>query len=326
MAIRVNPSASSSRTQEYLHTERQFDIIKKPDFDASECCFCVPNCDWDFPAFALLTDQNDRQRNDRSPFYFEVPSGGTITATLIQLDRRNNAIQSITIVDNTYGNYFATGTIKANYWGFILDWYKVANVIGFGRFKLNIVIENGSSTEVLNEDSVCFHLMPWTCENAHRTVKITTEQSGYFENGINYEDLSFTLPIGTGGLGSTLKTTWPQELRLFGVFYREGFPTERDNLVTQDRGQELVQSKIWKKYKLKLDTIPTKLSNFLIFDMLQASEVYITDQNISNIENYTTVRVDLQEIDDPINFRMNKNEFIEITFVDWEQSNVHRFR
>jgi hypothetical protein len=328
MAIRVTPAASVSRTQEYLHTKDTVEAIKNPGFDASECCFCVPNCDWDWPVFALLADDTDHLKNDRSTFIFDIPSGGSITAKLIQLNPDNSVLKETTIVDNTLGQLLPTGNVRANTWAFLLDWYKVANVEGFGRFKFNVTIDNSASTEIFNDYSVCYDLKPWTCANAHRTIKIQTEQSGSFEGGFDYSGLNwiFTEPTDSIFLSGTTKTTWLQEVRLYGVFYRESFGQERDTLATADRGRQLVQSKIWNTYKLKLDTIPTKLSNYVIFDMLQAPEVYITDHNISNIDTYNRVRVNTQEIGDPVNFRLNKNEFIEITLEDWQQDNVHRFK
>lgn len=326
MAIRLTPTASSSRTQEYLHTKRTVQAIKKPSVLGSECCFCFPNCDWDFPAFAEVTEQFNTYKNDKTDFIVNVPNGGTVTGTLIELNPDGTTKQSITITDNTYGTFFSTGTVKSSVWAFILDWYKVATVENFGRWKFNVTIQNGASTEIFNQDSVCFRLEPYSCQAAHRTVKIRTEQSGYFEGGFDYSDLSFTIPIGVGGLGSTLKTSWPQEIRLYGRFVRTGWEFIQDNIVTEERGQQLVQSQTIKNYLLKLDTIPTSLSNRLIEDMLQAPEIYVSDYQISNIEVYDDVRVTLQEINDPVNFPQNKNEFFELQFQEWQQDNVHRFK
>lgn len=323
MAIRLTPAVSVSRTKEYLATKRTVKAIKKAVVLGSDCCFCVSNCNWDLPVFALLTDENDRERNDRNDFIIQVPEGATVTGTLIQLNPDNSVKQSIPIVDSTYGNFYSTGTVKANVWAFIIDWYKVADIEGFGRWKFNITVENGASTEIFNQDSACFWLRPWTCEDAHRTVKIKTEQSGYFEGGFDYTGLDFLLAL-PGKI--KISNSWPQEIRLWGRFWRSGFPEERDVVATQQRGRQLVQSKIWQSYTLKLDTIPTSVSNRLVLDMFQAPQVFISDFNISNIDVYRSVRVNLTDIAEPINFTQNINEFLEFTFEDWQQDNVHRFR
>ena len=326
MAVRLNPTVSSSRTQEYLHTKRTVGAINKPKLVGSDCCFCVPNCDWDYPAFVDTTDQFDTYKNDKTDFIFNVPTGGSLTATLIELNQDNTTKNSFVIVDNTYGDFFATGTVKTGVWAFLLDWYKVVTVQNFGRYKLNIVIQNGSSTEIFNEDSVCFKVEPYSCEAAARTVKIKTEQSGYFEGGFDYTGLDFTLAVGVGGLGSTIKTTWPQEIRLFGRFWRQGRDFTVDNIVTEERGQQMVQSQTIKRYLLKLDNIPSTLSNRVIDDLLQAPEIYISDYQISPVELYEEVRVTPIEFPDPVAFPQNKNEFYDVVFLEWKQDNVHRFK
>jgi len=325
MSIRLTPTTSNSRTKQYLATKKTLKAIKRPIVIGQDCCFCFPNCDWDLPAFSFLSDSNNTYKNDKTDFIVNVPVSGTVEATLIQLDPDNNVLQSISIVDDTYGLLFATGTIKSNVWGFILDWYKVADVESFGRWKLNLVVKNSVGGEMFNKDSACFHLRAWTCQMAHRTVKIKTKQSGYFEGGFDYTDINFVIPLA-GGIGQTNSTSWPQEIRLYGRFFREGRDFEIDNIVTEDRGQQLIQSKTVKRYLLKLDTIPTSISNRLVDDMLQAPEIYISDYQINAIELYDNVRVTLTELPDPDNFTQNINEFMDIRFAEWKQNNVHRFK
>lgn len=325
MSIRLTPTASNSRTKQYLATKTTLEAIKRPIVVDKDCCFCFPNCDWDLPVFAFLSEERNTYKNDKTDFIVNVPVNGTVEATLIQLDPDNNVIQSISIINDTYGTLFATGTIKANVWGFILDWYKVADIEGFGRWKINIVVKNSVGGEMFNQDSACFRLRAYTCQMAHRTVKIRTEQSGYFEGGFDYTNISFVIPLA-GGLALKVSNSWPQEIRLYGRFFREGRDFEIDNIVTEDRGQQLIQSKTVKRYLLKLDTIPTSISNRLIDDMLQAPEIYVNDYQINAIELYDNVRVTLTELPDPENFTQNINEFMDIRFAEWKQNNVHRFK
>jgi len=324
MSIRLTPAASNSRTKQYLATKTTLQAIKRPIVVDQDCCFCFPNCDWDLPAFAFLSDSTNTYKNDRTDFIVNVPLNGTVEATLIQLDPDNNVLQSISIVNDTYGLLFPIGTIKSNVWGFILDWYKVADVESLGRWKLNLVVKNSAGLEMFNQDSACFHLRAWTCQMAHRTVKIKTEQSGYFEGGFDYTNINFTIEQPNGKV--KVSNSWPQEIRLYGRFFREGRDFEIDNIVTEDRGQQLIQSKTVKRYLLKLDTIPTSISNRLVDDMLQAPEIYLNDYQINAIELYDSVRVTLTELPDPENFTQNINEFMDIRFAEWKQNNVHRFK
>lgn len=321
MSIRIFPSPSTLNTAEYFATKRQVTSTKGLVELGSECCFCVPNCDWVLPAFADLTDTDDR-KNDKGDFLIRVASGSTVVGTLIKIAPDDTETDTI-ITDGTFGQFFDTGDLDTDVWGFILDWRLVAASLGFGKFKFNITVNNQTPTETFNEDSVSFQLTPWSCKNAHRTVRIETKQSGYFEDGFDYTNFAFSVPEIPG---SSRKFPWPQQIRLWGRFHRSDFELEVDNIVSQDRGEEQVQSRTVKVYTLQLDTIETKLSNPLIRDMLQAPDVRISDYNINNIEEYTSTRVTMTDIDSPITSTMNKNEFFEIQFTEFFKANVHRYR
>lgn len=321
MAVRVNPSASSLNVLEYLHLKRTVQAVRNPVTVASECFFCIPNCNWTLPAIADLTD-SDPYKNDYKDFIISVASGSTVTGTLIKIDPDGTETPT-TITDNTYGLFYPLDDLKAGVWGFLLDWRLVASGLGFGKYKFNITVENSASTEIFNKDSVCWQLIPYTCENAHRTVRIETEQAGYFEGGFDYSGIIVEPNTNEFVRG---KDTWQQQIRLWGRFYRSNFEYNVDNIVTEERGQEQVQSQTVQVYTLLLDTIQTNISNPLIRDMLQAPEVRISDYNINNIEKYESVRVSMTNIETPVTITMNKNEFHDIKFVEWKQDNVHRYR
>ncbi len=321
MSIKIFPAAPNLNTAEHFATIEQVTATKGLVELGSECCFCVPNCDWVLPAFADLTDTDDR-KNDKRDFLVRVASNSTVVGTLIKIAPDDTETNTI-ITDSTYGQFFDTGVLDDNVWGFVLDWRLVASGLGFGKYKFNITVNNQTPTETFNEDSVCFQLMPFTCVSAHRTVRIETLQSGYFEDGFDYTNFAFGIP----GFPDTRRPfPWPQQIRLWGRFHRSEFELEVDNIVSQDRGEEQVQSRTVKVYTLQLDTIETKLSNPLIRDMLQAPDVRISDYNINNIEEYTSTRVTMTEINSPVTFTMNKNEFIDIQFTEFFKANVHRYR
>lgn len=321
MSQRVTPSVPILNTREQFSTIRTVTAIKGFSDFTSDCCFCVPNCDWTMPAFADLSDPTNKATNDIKDFIITAPKGGSVTGTLIKIAPDGTETPTV-IVDDTYGDFFPLNNIKLNVWGMLLDWQVVASTLGFGKYKFNILVKNVATTEVFNEDSVCFKLMPYTCGSAHRTIRVETLQNGYFEGGFDYTDVVLGATDITGGV----TYGWIQQCRLYGRFHREGRELTVDNIVTEDRGQEQVQAQTVKKYNLQLDTIPTELSNRLIDDMLLAPEIKINDYNINNIELYRDVRVTLTDLPDPIITTMNVNEFYEIKFAEWLQNNVHRYR
>lgn len=325
MSVRVTPDVPSLNTREYFSTKKQVSAIKGNVVVSSGCCFCFPNCDWIIPAIADL-NSTDRDKNDRKDFIISVADNSTVVGTLIKIAPDGTETPFV-ITNDDYGNFYPTGTIKSQVWAFFLDWKLVAldigSGLGFGKYKFNITVSNSTPTETFNEDSVSFQLIPYTCENAHRTISIKTQQSGYFEGGFDYTGLT----VNESGVSEVApKPFWRQEIRLWGRFWREGRNLTIDNLDTEERGKELVQVQTVKRYKLELDTIEPKISNHLIDDMLLAPDVRITDFNINNRTVPIDKRVTLTGLPDPTIHTMNKNEFIPIEFSEWKQDNVHRFR
>lgn len=324
MSVRVTPDVPSLNTREYFATKKQVTAITANVVVGSECCFLYPNCEWYLPAIADLTD-TDKSKNDIKDFIIQVSDNSTVVGTLIKIAPDGTETNTI-ITDNTYGRFFALNSLKSNVWGFYLDWRLVASGLGFGRYKFNITVSNSTPTETYNNDSVCWQLMPYSCDNAHRTIRIETQQRGYFEGGFDYTGLTVA-GTTTGGLTEVQQVDfWSQQIRLWGRFVREGRDLNIDNIVTEERGQEMVQTQTIKRYSLKLDTIQTSISNPLIDDMLLAPNVQISDYNINNIEIYRNERVTLTDLGDPIITPLSINEFYEIKFSEWKQNNIHRFR
>lgn len=321
MTQRVTPLVPALNTGEYFSTKKQVTAIRDNVIIGDVCCFLYPNCEWTLPAVADLTDTAD-YKNDKKDFIIRIATNSTVVGTLIKIDPDGTETPT-TITDSTYGQFFALGDLATNVWGFILDWRLVASGLGFGKYKFNITVENSTSTETLNKDSVCWQLIPYSCGNTHRTIRIETKQSGYFEGGFDYSDLAFSV---IGAPGSSRNFPWPQQIRLWGRFHREGRDLTMDVLVTKERGQEQVQSLVVKRYLLQLDTIQTNISNHLIDDMLQAPDVRISDYNTNNIEVYQSTRVSLTDLNDPIITEENRSEFYDINFVEWKQDNLHRYR
>ncbi len=325
-AIKVNPAVTDLNTREYLATIRTVSSTKADAIIGGDCCFCFPNCDWCMPAIANLTNPTDGYTNDKKEFILQVALNSTVVGTLIKIAPDGTETPTV-IVDNTYGQFFALGVLRANVWGFILDWYKVANTLGFGKYKFNRTVENSSATETFNEDSVCFQLMPYNCDNAHRTVRIETEQFGYFEGGFDYTGIQPSIPLAGGLQAVQQGAGWPQQIRLYGRFFREGYDYTVDNIVLEGRGQEQVQAQTIRRYSLLLDTIENKLSYPLITDMLLAPDVRISDYNIENSSGLIDRRrVTMTDIGDPIITTLNQNEFYDLKFLDWKQDNVHRYK
>lgn len=323
-AIKINPAVSNLNTREYLATTRTIKATKLNAVIGGDCCFCFPNCDWVIPAIANLTNPTDPYTNDKKDFIIKVATNSIVIGTLIKIAPDGTETNTV-IIDDTYGNFFDVGVLKPDVWGFVLDWYKVANLIGFGKYKFNITVKNSALTETLNEDSVVFRLLPYSCDNAHRTIRIETTQNGYFEGGFDYTGISTEVLLASGKV--EVVNGWPQQIRLYGRFFREGYNLTVDNIVLEGREQEQVQAQTVRRYSLLLDTIENKLSYPIITDVLLSPNVRISDYNIENSSGVIkNRRVTMTEIGDPIITTLNQNEFYDLKFLDWKQDNVHRYR
>ena len=321
MAIRLNPSPAIPNTREHFSHKSTFLASPSDVIAADSCCF---GCALDLMAIANLSNPTDPITNDRTDFIVRTGKGTTTVGTLTQI-APDGTETDIIITDDTYGQFYPTSTIKFIYWAFELDWYKVANTLGFGRYKFNVTATNVAATVVFNETSPCFTLIPYSCENAHDTVVITTEQKGYFEGFFDYTGLDYTYTDHAGN--TKKKTTWRQSIRLYGRFFRSTRDLAVDNIVSKQRGQEQVQASTVKVYTLQLDMIQTDVSNRVIDDMLLAPDVRISAYFINNIEDYVETRVSLTDLGNPTRTRGSRSEFYpDIELKEYFQDNLHRYR
>lgn len=320
MAIRITPSSSSLNTSNYLHGKEVFSTIKSSSLTPDFCSIDIPGtCLSHVPAFAYLSDEYDRYRNDIRSFIYVVPTGGTVTATLIN----NVTGTTYALNSSTYGDYFSTGTLKSGVWGFILRWYRVADVIGYGQFKVNIVIANSSATTVFDYTTPCFDLKPWRCDDVHGTVKISTWQSGYLQDGFDYRGIFWSEQVGTFKIKG--HSSWPQELRWYGAL-RPTKPTYvNDTIQDSNRNEVQVQSQIVKNYTLTLDNIYECLTEPFLTDTFLSGEIYVSDYNTNAVSKYNMVRVNPLDITERANFPMTRNEFFRIDLEQFKKSTIKRY-
>jgi hypothetical protein len=213
------------------------------------------------------------------------------------------------ITDNTYGDYYNTGTLKSGVWGFKLDWNKVANALGFGTYSFNIVIDNAFSRGDFNE-TFCYQLMPFGCDTADGTVRITSEKNGYIENGFDYRNLS----VGD----------WVDQIRLYGSFKFDEYTTTIDNIKLSDRSLQQIQTEIVDNFVLTLKGINSTVTKSFIKDSLLANRTYIDDYNRDNVNTYKKQYVSLLSIEKPIQAEINGTIMHTIKLTELTQSTLKR--
>lgn len=314
--IKLTPTSSSPITQQYLHTKDTVQAVLK--IEVPDVCDAGLYCDQPVPAFADETDTSNERKNDIRSFIIRVPENSTVIGTLTYLVDGSTYL----ISDNTYGLFYSLGTVDTNTWGFVLDWLKVAQNIGYGCFKFNITVENSSANEIYNQDSPCFDLKPFSCEAAFDTVRIDTVQTGYIENGFDYTNVIRPGFIG-GGEFVKSKFGWRQQLRWYGKLKKTTPTTNKDNIIDNDRTLLNVQTQIIDNYDLRLNFIHRDVSEHFLKDQLLASPVTITDYNEQkNNGVYRNVDLSYVEIGERTG---NNKEFFNIKFVEHKQNNIIRY-
>lgn len=247
---------------------------------------------------------NSTELNDFSSFIYKIGGNQTVIATLTEGDGTEHIISN-----NTYGEFYSTGTLKAGVWGFKLDWYKVANSLGFGKYTLNIDIDSPALRGEFSKD-FCFQLIPFSCDNADGTVRITTIKNGYIENGFDYRDLS----IGD----------WVDQIRLYGSFKFDDYETTVDNLKLANGDLEQIQTQVIDNYNLVLRGINSTVSTEFVKDSLLANTMFIDDYNRQNVNNYKEKYVSFLSIDKPIQAEINGTITHVIKFTEFNQSTLKR--
>lgn len=313
--ITIAPTGSNLRTQRYLHTLSTVQATKSLNSLTDDCCWC--SCVSEIPVFAYLTDVSDNEKNDWSSFIWKLPSNATAVLTLTNLDTETDYV----INSTTYGEFYAVDALKNNVLGVIIEWHKVANVIGFGNYQLNLTVTSAALTEILNKDYPRYRLMPYTCDNAHGTVRIETYNTGYIEGGFDYRNLDFGYAPGTVPYG--VLPGWGQQIRFYGKLENTAIPVQIDNIFDNKRNLNQVQTQIHNEWNLRLQFINSDVSDQIIYDNLLADYVLVSDYNANNVKDYKNIKVSLLSVETPQPF-LNKTSLFNIKFVDYTQNLLKR--
>lgn len=253
-----------------------------------ECCY------HEF-AFADLTDPSEF-KNDKSSFLFEK----SIASDTIVLELFKNDVKIDDIIDNTYGDFFASFTANPLLVGFVADWNKIATEKGFGDYQ--IVAQKTIIGVESTVESRCFRLLPFSFTTANGTVVIKTTQTGNIIRGQDYTDL---LPEG-----------WIQYFRIEGIFFRDNPLLEVDNYIDSNYQKRQIQDKIINNFILETKLIPSEIYKAITQDNILANQIFISDYNILNNETYRDIKVITESIEDLTRFAQNTRYKLTIKFSD----------
>lgn len=252
-----------------------------------ECCYET----------LVLADavDTDSYKNDIKGLLFERgDSSFNIELFLVDSDDNEYALN-----DNTYGVFLNFGDLQnyPNYIWYQLEWQKVLQVRGAGKYRIKrINTEFGNQTTFISK---CYKLLPYSIENANRTVRIESVMNGRLEEtGIDYKGLNFV-----------------DHIRFDGKFgfrnpgYEEIQAINTDNLQTQ-----IIQD-LQSEYELFSWPLPECLTSEIFDFHLRGNLIFISDYNIDNHSyKFKSFPVHLVGSEKPKYFHNNRNARIFLTF------------
>lgn len=242
---------------------------------AMDFCSCVRQC---IPDLDVFTDQvgTDFYKNDFSSFFiktFNQPpfaTGSTTSAKIINID---SGVET-NLINGTHG----TLTEGVFFYWFKLDWYKIWNTLGYGRYRVELKTTSSTSLQVVYElTSPIYHLKPFSEKLANRTVRLEIQQSGNLHHAQDYSNLK-TQTIG----GQTV--IYEQQIRLPGALKFSSMDSENDHLVLNDpnRSSYQIKDQIRPTYDLELYLVSSKQVVKVLFEDLFSNPVSVTDYNVYN--------------------------------------------
>tara|TARA_R110001632_G_scaffold130212_1_gene244323 strand:- start:257 stop:1183 length:927 start_codon:yes stop_codon:yes gene_type:complete len=276
MIIIDRTNSNSSPTIEGQNIRVQGTVLPKITAPPREVCACdLQACEYENTVFADLLDA-DIYKNDKSSFLLrKYVASDSIAFTLIK-----DGEQIASITDDTYGTYYGSGVgSETDYRGLQIEWRNVLTLHGSGIYQIGFnttIIGATSSTK-----SIKFYLLPYSDENADKTVVFKWVQNG----SIRSSDFDYT------GLD------WEQQFRVSGKFWKESPTVEIDNYMNGNYEIEQIQDRITSEYELDLDPLPIEIGEPLIYDCLLGNSIEITDYNLDNYKQYENFRVQTVSVD-----------------------------
>jgi len=145
------------------------------------CCYVNTVFGYDVEGEAIPGANYENDVNSfLASFPLSVPNpSATITWTLEKCTGVSTWTSVATLNNNTLGTYSALNTITGHlmYSGFQINWGKVLDAHGVGRYRIKAVSSYGAipSACLVSEP---FQLLAWDCDRAHGTVKFEAWMTG----------------------------------------------------------------------------------------------------------------------------------------------------
>lgn len=284
--------------------------ILTPISPANECC---PD---NLLALAELGFTNEFYNDKHAPT-FDWNNNFISAVMYLQKFVGGEWVNVATLNNTTYGKYSAFGFYNTIYTekkiGYEIDWALVLSNNGEGNYRVKCTgtAINGAT---IDKYSLEFNLLTYTADRAERTVRLE-----WWLNG-NLGDPNNDLIKRDFGV-----LNWYNQIRLpdskFGWDENE---TTREFYKIQDGKQVWTKNSDVEIYTLKTCRLPNEVRRFFKYDLLNGSEIRITDFNSDNATSHVNRYVKPQGGFKPNYVDGSKIASVEMKFEQLYQNNDHK--
>jgi hypothetical protein len=270
-------------------------IVQPPVIEEDE--FCEPNeCKYELLALADA-NSTDRFKNDVTPFFKKALTRlGSVTFYLVEEDGTEHEI-----VDGTYGAFWEKGdfTYERLLSAFQIHWRNVLVLLGEGCYKIKYEVSRLVGEPIVTY-SCCYRLKQYSCDNAEKTVRITSVQNGNFKDlGINFKGINLT-----------------GDIRFEGTFGREQIEVNNTMYVGVNDVKKLNAQDQKSTFVLNSRLVPHICITHPLFKYhLRATELYVTVYDRYNHrQDYIQYPVFFDNPDEIKYFDYNTNAILSLNF------------
>ena len=238
--------------------------ISTPDNPFKVCCYPLR-------VFGDLSD-TDSYKNDFTGFLKAFPLQYSVTMKLEKYDETAGTWSSV----GTLSNQVSRTKDNLTYYGHKVEWRNYLSSNGAGKYRFKW--ETGSGSLYSNE----YCLEAYSQRRADRTVRIEYTWDSVIgdENQTEIRDFA--------GM------EWPNQIRLFeSIFYGRRGTFEKEQVRLQSGEEKTIKKSFREAYSLELRQASMEMHKELMYGVLMADEILISDYNSENADSFVDVSVEI---------------------------------
>lgn len=225
-----------------------------------------------FVDFSTVTAQTDEYINDYRKFLLSpLDASSAWSFTLIASNGTEyNIYDSVNPVNPIYGEIYQQGfnVSQPLQVGINIQWYKVANAIGYGDYTVKLSQTDFGNT--VENTTHSFRVVPYDVKRANGTVKIEVDNVGVTMNGTNWTGLiQNSLPVFTN------------MIRVKGRMNLLDPEIEIESIEDGNRKEIPIQTKLTDVFSISIERLPYLLGQALIHEDISMNWI-VTDYNVFN--------------------------------------------